>query len=169
MAVAQWPDARKEIHDLVDEIRNRGFSFNHDFVLKACLMLGDSDSIRFKVENFRKSKLGTLKDQWDRISSTITETVKLASSFGYSSQSLTSANALLPVAYYLHHRQPSLGDEDRKVIRSWLIRSLLKRGTWSGGVDNLLVAIRKAIRRVPATTASRLARSRRRCVRVERG
>ena len=146
MAVAQWPDARKEIHDLVDEIRNRGFSLNHDFVLKACLMLGDSDSIRFKVENFRKSKMGTLEDQWNRISSTIKETVEFASSFGYSSQSLTSANALLPIAYYLHHRQPSLGAEDRGVIRYWLIRSLLKRGTWSGGVDNLLVAIRKAIR-----------------------
>ena len=150
MAVAQWDrvDARKEIHALVDEIKNigRGFSFNHDFVLKACLMLGDSDNIRFKVENFRKSKIGTLEDQWNRISSTIKETVILASSFGYSSQSLTSANALLPIAYYLHHRQPSLAGNERKVIRYWLIRSLLKRGIWSGGVDNLLVAIRKAIR-----------------------
>ncbi len=150
MAVAQWDkvDARKEIHALVDEIKNigRGFSFNHDFVLKACLMLGDSNSIRFKVENFRKSKIGTLQDQWDRIRRTITETVELASSFGYSGQSLTSANALLPIAYFLHHRQSSLGTKDRKAIRDWLIRSLLKRGTWSSGVDNLLVAIRKAIR-----------------------
>ena len=150
MAVAQWDkvDARKEIHALVDEIKNigRGFWFNHDFVLKACLMLGDSNSIRFKVENFRKSKIGALQDQWDHIRSTITETVELASSFGYSGQSLTSANALLPIAYFLHHRQLSLGTKDRKAIRDWLIRSLLKRGIWSSGVDNLLVAIRRAIR-----------------------
>ena len=150
MAVAQWDkvDARKEIHALVDEIKNigRGFSFNHDFVLKACLMLGDSKSIRFKVENFRKSKIGALQDQWDSIRSTITETVELASSFGYSGQSLTSVNALLPIAYFLHHRQPSLGTKDRKAIRDWLIRSLLKHGIWSSGVDNLLVAIRRAIR-----------------------
>ncbi len=150
MAVAQWDkvDARKEIHSLVDEINNigRGFSFNHDFVLKACLMLGDSNSVRFKVENFRKSKIGALQDQWDRIRSTITETVEVASSFGYSRQSLTSANALLPIAYFLHRRQPSLGTKDRKAIRDWLIRSLLKRGIWGSGVDTLLVAIRKAIR-----------------------
>ena len=149
MAVAQWDeiDARKEIHALVDEIGaiGSGFRFNHDFVLKACLMLGDSDSIRFKVENFRRSKIGALQHQWDLIRNTISETVELASSFGYSGQSLISANALLPVAYYLHHRQPSLGDKDRKTIRWWLIRSLLKRGIWSSGVDNLLVAIRKAI------------------------
>ena len=75
-----------------------------------------------------------------------TETVELASSFGYSGYSLTSANALLPIAYFLHHRQPSLGTKDRKTIRDWLIRSLLKRGIWSSGVDNLLVAIRRAIR-----------------------
>ena len=150
MAVAQWDkvDARKEIHALVDEIRDvgTGFSFNHDFVLKACLMLGDSESIRFKVENFRKSKIGALQDQWDRIRETIVDTVDLISSFGYSGQSLTSVNALLPIAYYLHKYQPSLGNQDREVIRNWLIRSLLKRGTWSSGVDNLLVAIRKAIR-----------------------
>ena len=149
MAVAQWDkvDARKEIHSLVDEINNigRGFSFNHDFVLKACLMLGDSNSIRFKVENFQKSKIGALQDQWDRIRSTITETVELASSFGYSRQSLTSINALLPIAYFLHHRQPSLDIKERKAIRIWLIRSLLKRGIWSS-VDTLLVAIRRAIR-----------------------
>ncbi len=150
MAVAQWDkvDARQEIHSLVDEIKNigRGFSFNHDFVLKACLMLGDSNSIRFKVENFKKSKIGALQDQWGLIRSTITETVELASSFGYSGQSLTSANALLPIAYFLHHRQPSLGTKDREAIRDWLIRSLLKRGIWSSGVDALLMAIRKAIR-----------------------
>ena len=152
MAVAQWDkvDARKEIHALVDEINGTDFSFNHDFVLKACLLLGDSNSIQFKVENFRKSKIGALQDQWDRIRSTITETVELASSFGYSGQSLTSANALLPIAYFLYHRQqPALGMKDRKAIRDWLIRSLLKRGIWSGGVDSLLVAVRRAIRESP--------------------
>ena len=52
----------------------------------------------------------------------------------------------MPIAYFLHHHQPRLGTEDRKTIRYWLIRSLLKRGIWSSGVDNLLVAIRRAIR-----------------------
>lgn len=149
MAVAQWDevDARTEIHALVDKIRGigGGFSFNHDFVLKACLMLGDSDSIRFKVQNFRQSNIRTLQDQWDRIKTTITAVVELASSFGYSGRSLTSVNALLPIAYHLHHRQQSLGSEDLKTIRYWLIRSLLKRGIWSSGVDNLLVAIRRAM------------------------
>ena len=149
MAVAQWEkvEARKEIHALVDEIKNigRGFPFNHDFVLKACLMLGDSKSIRFKVENFKKSRIGALQDQWDRIRNTITETVELVSSFGYSGQSLTSSSALLPISYYLHHRRSPLSVDDRKAIRDWLIRSLLKRGIWSSGVDNLLVTIRRAI------------------------
>ena len=173
MAVAQWDkvDARKEIHALVDEINEsgRGFSFNHDFVLKACLMLGDSDSIRFKVENFRKSKIGTLQDQWDRIRRTITETVELISSFGYSGQSLTSANALLPIAYFLHHRRPSSGAKDCKTIRYWLIRSLLKRGIWSSSVDNLLLAIRKAIRESSRHDGFPARAIERRCVHAARG
>ena len=151
MVVNQWENvnARKEIHALVDEIRELGFSFDHSFVLKACLILGDSDSIRYDVENFSKSRIGALEDQWDCIRRTITGTVKLVSSFGYSGQSLTSTNALLPIAYYLHDREPSPGSANRKAIRNWLIRSLLKRGVWSGGTDNLLVAIRKAIREAP--------------------
>lgn len=150
MAVAQWDnvDARQEIHALVDEIGRIGFSVSHVFVLKACLMIGDSDSIRYKVENFRKSKIGALQDQWNHAKETIRETAELARELGYSRESLTSTNALLPIAYFLHHRQRSsrLSADDREAIRRWLIRSLLKRGVWSSGADGLLTAIRKAIR-----------------------
>ena len=45
IAVAQWTehDARKEIHDLVDELNRvgTGFNFSKDLVLKAGLMLSD--------------------------------------------------------------------------------------------------------------------------------
>ena len=64
MAVAQWPDARKQIHDFVDEIKSWGFSFNHDFVLKACLTLGDSDSIRFKVD---EEQIHKYRDRLNRL------------------------------------------------------------------------------------------------------
>lgn len=149
MAVAQWDevDAREEIHELVDKLNSigEGFSFNHDFVLKACLLLGDSDSVRFKVANFRKSKIGSLQARWRQIREALVETVELASALGYSRESLTASNALLPVAYYLQGRA-SPGSTERAKIRSWLIRSLLKRGVWGSGLDTLLVAIRASIR-----------------------
>lgn len=149
MAVAQWDevDARKEIHELVDTLNavGAGFSFNHDFVLKACLLLGDSDSVRFKVANFRNSKIGSLQKKWRQIKETLVATVQLASSLGYSRETLTATNALLPLAYFLQDRDRPDAAE-RAAIRSWLIRSLLKRGVWGSGLDTLLVAIRSAIR-----------------------
>ena len=36
---------------------------------------------------------------------------------------------------------------DREFIREWLIRSLLKRGTWGSGLDTLLTELRKTIKR----------------------
>ena len=148
MAVAQWDtvDAREEIHELVDTLNTigAGFSFNHDFVLKACLLLGDSASVRFKVANFRNSKIGSLQARWRQIRQALVATVQLASALGYSRETLTASNALLPVAYFLQDRD-SHGPTERATIRSWLIRSLLKRGVWGSGLDTLLVAIRAAI------------------------
>ena len=94
MAVAQWDtvDAREEIHELVDTLNaiGTGFSFNHDFVLKACLLLGDSASVRFKVANFRNSRIGSLQTRWKKIRKALVATVQLASSLGYSRGTLTA-------------------------------------------------------------------------------
>lgn len=65
IATAQWDnlDARDVIHQFVDDI-NRvgdGFSFNKDFVLKACLVLSDFPDVKFKVENFNSKNMHTIE------------------------------------------------------------------------------------------------------------
>lgn len=154
IATAQWDryDAREEIHGLVDEINRigNGFSFPKDFVLKAGLMLSDINDIRFKVTNFNADNMSKIQDEWERIKESVRNTVELAADFGYSSANLSANNALLPIAYYIHRNQ--LGNDlsknrtDRKAIKLWLIKSLLKRGVWGSGLDTLLLAIRSAIR-----------------------
>ena len=157
IAVAQWTahDAREEIHDLVDAL-NRiglGFSFSKDFVLKAGLMLSDIGSVGFKVDNFNRSNMAVLEEQWDSIKSALTLTVQLVSNFGFSRSTLTAHNAILPIAYYLHrtNRTDSFLThsqylQDRQKIRGWLLRSLLKSGVWGSGLDSLLTAQRNVIR-----------------------
>ena len=158
VAVAQWNqyDAREEIHSLVDEL-NRiggvGFSFSKDLVLKAGLMLSDIGSVGFKVENFSRDNMEIFENNWDDIKKALTLTVQLVSTFGFNRQNLSSHNAILPIAYYLYRR--SLGESylvqckfetDRKKIRDWLTRSLLKSGIWGSGLDTLLTALRRIIR-----------------------
>lgn len=156
IAVSQWTqkDAREEIHTLVDELNRigRGFTLSKDWVLKAGLMLSDIGSVGFKVDNFNRENMTVLEEKWDSVKHSLTLTVQLVSSFGFSEQNLRSYNAILPIAYYLHKKgygEPYLDrnefKQDREVIREWLIRSLLKSGVWGSGLDTLLTAIRRVI------------------------
>ena len=155
MATAQWEmDAREAIHGTVDEVNaiGDGFSFSHDFLLKAGLMLAGIKSVGFKVTNFNRTNMKLLEDQWDDITRAVRVAVELVSSFGFSRGSLSANNAVLPIAHYLHRRGTPAGllsspeyREDRIAIRSWLTRSLLKRGIWGSGLDSLLTALREAI------------------------
>ena len=157
IAVAQWThhDAREEIHELVDELNRigTGFTFSKDLVLKAGLMLSDIGSVGFRVDNFNKENMEILETNWPNIKHALTLTVQLISSFGFDGQNLTAHNAILPIAYYLYIRQP--GDayltharysDDRKNVREWLIRSLLKSGVWGSGLDTLLTELRAVIK-----------------------
>lgn len=159
IATAQWKtkDAREEIISFVDEINNigDGFNFNKDFVLKACLVLSDFNDIAFKVDNFNKANMLKIEDSWDNITDAIRISVKLISSFGYNRDTLTSNNAIIPIAYYLKKIgatesfvSSTKTIEDKKNIKQWLILSLIKR-TFSGQPDNILRPIRKIIQELP--------------------
>jgi hypothetical protein len=156
IATASWErlDARSAIHLLVDELNSTrdGFVFSKDFVLKAGLTLCDIASVGFKVENFSHRNMVSLQENWQRIADALRLAVRLVADFGFSGRTLTADSALLPIAYYLYHRNfdtkyltASSEFEDRDEIRHWLIRSLLKAGVWGSGLDSLLTAIRTAI------------------------
>lgn len=159
IAVAQWTnvDARSEIHGLVDEINEigAGFAFDHDFVLKAGLMLADISSVGFKVDNFTAKNMAILEERWKNIRKAIIMAVELAASFGLSSTNLRAESSILPIAYYLYRKAPrnsylttAKWSDDREAIRFWLIRSLLKpSGIWGSGLDTLLTALREVIQK----------------------
>ena len=157
IAVSQWNtlDARKEVHELVDEMnRRRPELFNADFVLKAGLMLTDIASVGFRVENFTHNNMAILEENWPDIRQALLETADLVDSFGFDHRSLRATNSLLPIAYYLYKKgAPSDFDtsdshlDDRKIIKGWLTRSILKAsGIWGSGLDALLTALREVIR-----------------------
>jgi uncharacterized protein with ParB-like and HNH nuclease domain len=155
IATAQWKkrDAREEIISFVDEINQigEGFNFSKDFVLKSCLILNDFTDIAFKVDNFNKSNMQDIEKEWERITKAIRLAVYLAESFGYNRETLTSHNALIPIAYYLkkiglprNFITSTKNIEVKKVIKKWLILSLLKKA-FGGQPDNVLRPIRKII------------------------
>ena len=173
IATSQWTtlDARKEVHQLVDDL-NRigpGLGLTKDFVLKAGLMLTDITSVGFQVRNFTQSNMAVLEENWQRIRDALVETVQLVTGFGFDAKSIRAASALLPIAYYLFRiGAPTDFDthsryaDDRESIRGWLTRSILKAsGIWGSGLDTLLTALRDVVRDAgnggfPATEMRRL-------------
>ena len=158
IAVAQWKrqDARKEIHDLVDESNGVGehFAFSQDLVLKAGLLLTDIGNVGFRVENFNRENMAILEDRWPEVKRAMLLTVRLVASFGFNGQNLRASSAILPVAFYLCQLDP--GDrylttasysDDRRNIQTWLTKSILKAsGIWGSGLDTLLTYLRDTIR-----------------------
>jgi len=155
IATAQWKekDAREEITLFVDEINSigDGFNINKDFVLKNCLVLSGFRDIAFKVDNFNQKNMLAIEQKWDDITRAIKSAVILVSCLGYHRDTLTSNNALIPIAAYLYKigcpsnfSESSKYEEDRKVIFKWLVIALLKR-TFSGQPDNVLRPIREVI------------------------
>ena len=149
IAVANWQekDARKEIHKLVDEIRDKDFFISKDFILKVFLLLHSKD-IKFKVKNFSAENAKDFEKEWDKISSAIHTTFNLIRSFGFRESNLTSKNALMPIVYYIYHKENNGGfdtrkgfEDDRLIIKKWLNIVLVKR-IFGGQADQILSSIR---------------------------
>lgn len=150
IAVANWSekDARKEIHKLVDNIRDKGFTISKDLILKTFLYLYSKD-IKFSVTNFSKDNAKDFEAEWENIRDAILSTFDLIKTFGFTDHSLTSKNSVIPIIYYLYYRniykEFSTKVEfknDRFIIRKWLHIVLIKR-IFGGNSDSVLSQMRR--------------------------
>ncbi|MGH3840159.1 MAG: DUF262 domain-containing protein [Pseudonocardiaceae bacterium] len=161
MATNQWVelDAREEVRNLVDELNGstREMNFSRDNVLKTALVLIDVPDIRFNVSNFTRSNMAELEKQWTGVKNAMLLASRLLKGFGFTARTLTANSVIIPLAYYLYRR--GAADSyltsgkfagDRAEIRTWVLRSLVKRGIWGSGLDGLLARQREAIRSAPA-------------------
>lgn len=151
IAVANWSgkDARKEIHNLVDSVRDKGYSISKDLILKTFLFLFSND-IKFRVTNFSKENAKEFETEWEVIRDTILSTFDLIKSFGFTDYTLTSKNAIIPIVYYLYHKKIFKDfvtkveyENDRDIIKRWLHIVLIKK-IFGGQADSILTQIRKA-------------------------
>ncbi len=150
IAVANWSekDARKEIHNLVDAVRDKGYYISKDLILKSFLYLHSKD-IKFKVTNFSKENAKEFETEWEQIREAILSTFDLIRSFGFTDFTLTSKNAVIPIVYYLYHKGIYKGysnrvefKQDRENIKKWLHIVLIKR-LFGGTSDSVLSQLRK--------------------------
>jgi hypothetical protein len=155
MATNQWSelDAREEVRSLVAELNGERFEFTKDLVLKAGLVLLDISDVAFKVSNFTQQNMALMEKRWVELRSSMLAARNLLANFGFAAQTLAANSVLTPLAYYFHHRglddtyvKASAHAKDREAVRSWVTRSLMKRGIWGSGLDTLLSRLREVLR-----------------------
>lgn len=148
-ATAKWKNlnAREEVERLTDNINaiGPGYGFGKDFVLKGSLYLTDGLPIKYQIKNFNKPNLEKIESNWQIIMKGLEDSVRLVSAYGFNSKNITSAIALLPIAYYLsklnkHSYIDSSALQDvrnQNAIQKWLISVLLKNVFGSSSDTNL--------------------------------
>jgi uncharacterized protein with ParB-like and HNH nuclease domain len=155
IATAQWDelDAREVIHSAVDELNSigRGFNVNKDFILKACLVLCDFPDIAFKIENFNRTNMMKIQNEWESIITALREALLLVSHFGFSRDNITSNNLFIPIAYFIKHiglpRNYAATPKNAanvRMIKKWFVSAMLKR-VFSFAPDGVLRPIREII------------------------
>lgn len=146
--------AREEVFGFVTHL-NKGLSqpntVTRDLVLKACLVLCDLD-VKYSVSNFTGHTIGQIEARWPTIKTALENTFRLINRFGITAESLTSLNAVLPIAYYLFHTPGYTfrgSTEFERVnaheMQRWLVQSLLL-GVFAGQSDRTIALARTAIR-----------------------
>lgn len=160
---SKWSDisAKEEIYNLVDTINTRLDRKNNitkDFIMKACLVLSDLDHV-YKVRNFNNKNLEIMRRDWSATKVALAQTFKLINRFGIDRDTLTSANALLPIAYYLKKHdldllsaQTSYNIQNAERIRCWLLASLLL-SVFGGQSDSTIGVARNALFESARTSA----------------
>lgn len=157
MVTSKWGgmNAREEIYTFVDRLNSdltRKNNFDKDFIMKSCLVLADLP-VKYKVQNFNNKNLTLIEQNWKEIKSSIERGVDLSNVFGIDKDNLTSANALIPVAYFLfHHPKKTLrgttpyDKENASRIRQWLLMVMLNN-VFGGSSDTMLQTIREVLQR----------------------
>ncbi|CAN7216049.1 DUF262 domain-containing protein [Bosea sp. LjRoot9] len=155
MITSKWEgiSARQEIYDFVDHLNDgldRRNEIDKDFVMKSCLVLSDLDQ-RYKVGNFTTGNLKLIEGNWRRIKASLEATMRLVNRFGIDQETLTSLNALLPIAYYLFRIDRGSLDgstpfeaANAKRIHHWLLGSLLN-GVFGGSSDRTIGTARAVV------------------------
>ncbi|EAI6361312.1 DUF262 domain-containing protein [Campylobacter coli] len=150
IAIANWNkiDARTEINNLVDKI-NENFDISKDLILKGFLYLFHNN-IKFQINSFDKDFIKSIEAKWEGIKNVFVETFKLLRSFGFEGRTLSSNNAVLPILYFIYHKDltNSIVDsvkcsENRPLIKKWLLRAIILK-PFSGSSDTVLSNTRKA-------------------------
>jgi hypothetical protein len=141
--VAQWENGRDAIEEFLSDINDKGngFYFDTDFIMRAALVLSDRQ-VRLSVASFKSDNVKRIVKDWSVITGAIDRAVDLLVEWGFEGKSLTSVNAVIPIAYAI--KQGCDLKTSKADLRLLLVKSLLT-GVYGSSGDQVLASMRRAV------------------------
>lgn len=130
-------EIRGQMEEVVDHMREEGFScFGRDQVLKTCMLLSGFSHV-FKMENFSKHNIAKIEKNWDSIIQYLYDTTALIKSMGYGNH-LSSGYIIAVICLYLYKKQtPKPSKNDRQAMVRFVQIAQI-RGYFTTSLDNKL-------------------------------
>lgn len=142
--IAQWAEGKEEISVIVDTLNDNGVEVSQDFVMRACLILSDLP-VKYNLESFTIKNVNQIKRNWDSIRSSLISLCELLPEIGYKNLPNLSANALLPIAYYICKGGNTKTQKAKRNLQLYYTVSQVN-GLFGGQSDQVLEKIRSEIR-----------------------
>ena len=140
LLTANWDAAEASITKLQSVLKESGFEFKRDFILKACLIILGKKAA-YDVDKFRDTAtVEKLQREWDRIELAFTGVVDFIRDFTpiNSAKVLTYKNAVLPLINYAFHNSTRWQNPDNKKVAAEYLKVVSLSGVFSGSKDTLL-------------------------------
>lgn len=133
--VANWPDARKNIEELLDTINNKGgqgvrFNFTKDFIMRTLMYLLD-EPVTLNIKNL-KNNISSIEKNWNLLKDAILKVPNVLKYAGYNGENLISYNAVMPIIYYLYKggqikKIDSIDYDPKEEIKKYLVVAQMKK------------------------------------------
>lgn len=123
-----WSDGKSNIDNLIDIMNSKGdgFKFTRDYLMRLCLVLvGEKTDL--KITSLTQKTIKDIRDNWEKIKSSLNDMSTLLKDIGFSDKYLTSYNATMPIAYFIYKGGKIKDEESKKETRKFLSVSLAKR------------------------------------------
>jgi len=151
----KWNKAREQFASLLEDLNDNNFDFDVDFILKTCLVIFSekTEEVKYRIKNFKDSKIEKIKNNWQKISESIKSTCDLMESFGIKHKKLLpSYNAIIPVIYFIYQNdirgagefERGISTSEKGKMKKWIYPILLS-GVFGGQSDNILYKTKETI------------------------
>ncbi len=136
-------DIREKMNELVDALKDKGFpNVGQDQVLKTCLLLIGKDTT-FELKNFNKKNIKEIEENWEKITDSIYNAVRLLENSGYAGY-LGSAYILSSLAYFYFLNQKMDKNDEQQALK--FVRNAQITSYFTPSTDTKLSAIAHSIK-----------------------